>query len=102
MIRRPPRSTLFPYTTLFRSRRGASRSEETLAEALRAVRSGDFTDVVVFSHGWNNDWAAATERYNDFVDGLVGQLPDDPERRVLGEVGETLRTPARPYFYGRP
>src|SRR3712207_7511809 len=25
MIRRPPRSTLFPYTTLFRSWRGASR-----------------------------------------------------------------------------
>src|SRR5256885_10246639 len=25
MIRRPPRSTLFPYTTLFRSRRGARR-----------------------------------------------------------------------------
>src|SRR5438034_10521865 len=26
MIRRPPRSTLFPYTTLFRSRRGPARS----------------------------------------------------------------------------
>src|SRR6266705_6006854 len=26
MIRRPPRSTLFPYTTLFRSRRGPSPS----------------------------------------------------------------------------
>src|SRR3989475_7590223 len=25
MIRRPPRSTLFPYTTLFRSRHGAHR-----------------------------------------------------------------------------
>src|SRR3712207_7891282 len=25
MIRRPPRSTLFPYTTLFRSRAGAAR-----------------------------------------------------------------------------
>src|SRR5437667_1888065 len=25
MIRRPPRSTLFPYTTLFRSRRGPRR-----------------------------------------------------------------------------
>src|SRR2546422_7614651 len=25
MIRRPPRSTLFPYTTLFRSARGAAR-----------------------------------------------------------------------------
>src|SRR3712207_7476564 len=26
MIRRPPRSTLFPYTTLFRSQRGGRRS----------------------------------------------------------------------------
>src|SRR2546430_10340206 len=26
MIRRPPRSTLFPYTTLFRSRGGTSRA----------------------------------------------------------------------------
>src|SRR3712207_7997279 len=28
MIRRPPRSTLFPYTTLFRSARHTRRSEE--------------------------------------------------------------------------
>src|SRR3712207_9283757 len=28
MIRRPPRSTLFPYTTLFRSRRMAARHRE--------------------------------------------------------------------------
>src|SRR6476620_7116179 len=28
MIRRPPRSTLFPYTTLFRSRRGARRQPD--------------------------------------------------------------------------
>src|SRR2546430_8357838 len=27
MIRRPPRSTLFPYTTLFRSRRNSGESE---------------------------------------------------------------------------
>src|SRR2546427_3976905 len=27
MIRRPPRSTLFPYTTLFRSHRGADHAE---------------------------------------------------------------------------
>src|SRR5438034_3349381 len=27
MIRRPPRSTLFPYTTLFRSRRGAAERD---------------------------------------------------------------------------
>src|SRR5687768_17898427 len=33
MIRRPPRSTLFPYTTLFRSPAGAARPE--LAQLLR-------------------------------------------------------------------
>src|SRR5258708_28479989 len=37
MIRRPPRSTLFPYTTLFRSlvRRGARASASQLRAALR-------------------------------------------------------------------
>src|SRR5256885_6362523 len=34
MIRRPPRSTLFPYTTLFRSRGGSG--EDTCREILRA------------------------------------------------------------------
>src|SRR2546426_7814294 len=50
MIRRPPRSTLFPYTTLFRSRRrGHDRSARPAAgplrrgarAAVRATRSGD-------------------------------------------------------------
>src|SRR3712207_8002738 len=31
MIRRPPRSTLFPYTTLFRSRAGAGAGERGAA-----------------------------------------------------------------------
>src|SRR5439155_18770286 len=40
MIRRPPRSTLFPYTTLFRS----SRGEETLAPGCLI---GQHTDEVL-------------------------------------------------------
>src|SRR3712207_9458319 len=39
MIRRPPRSTLFPYTTLFRS--GLCGSEEQRAEWLPKLASGD-------------------------------------------------------------
>src|SRR5256885_8664274 len=40
MIRRPPRSTLFPYTTLFRSRRGTAASDRNLSQDLGiAVRS---------------------------------------------------------------
>src|SRR3712207_8283409 len=44
MIRRPPRSTLFPYTTLFRSlftllpRRGLLRSSSPLAAPKRAAK----------------------------------------------------------------
>src|SRR5689334_24073182 len=38
MIRRPPRSTLFPYTTLFRSRARAARARTALLEvAVHAV-----------------------------------------------------------------
>src|SRR5256714_8706294 len=37
MIRRPPRSTLFPYTTLFRSKREPFTSLEVRAEAERAT-----------------------------------------------------------------
>src|SRR3712207_8844892 len=36
MIRRPPRSTLFPYTTLFRSRRSGSRTRQPM-RSLRMV-----------------------------------------------------------------
>src|SRR2546430_9582222 len=39
MIRRPPRSTLFPYTTLFRSR-VPERHLETLLDNLRRFVSG--------------------------------------------------------------
>src|SRR3712207_6891068 len=45
MIRRPPRSTLFPYTTLFRSVRGGNVFyTRDLAEAATAVRSRGYTD----------------------------------------------------------
>src|SRR2546425_9292295 len=45
MIRRPPRSTLFPYTTLFRSRvrRGLGLSPTALPVLRRAVRKGSRT-----------------------------------------------------------
>src|SRR5687768_17804539 len=39
MIRRPPRSTLFPYTTLFRSRRDRTGGRRPAGEA--HVRRGD-------------------------------------------------------------
>src|SRR5258707_7274214 len=47
MIRRPPRSTLFPYTTLFRSSLtvGDIHGREDHRQAERRSRSGDRDDV---------------------------------------------------------
>src|SRR2546429_2219844 len=44
MIRRPPRSTLFPYTTLFRSPLTPDEAQEMLLPAL---------DALAFLHGKN-------------------------------------------------
>src|SRR2546430_7959325 len=44
MIRRPPRSTLFPYTTLFRSRKSNDCENETYFET--TMESPEV-------HGWN-------------------------------------------------
>src|SRR2546422_6384833 len=42
MIRRPPRSTLFPYTTLFRSTpRAAAAVSQLTAQALQVLERGD-------------------------------------------------------------
>src|SRR3989454_4610665 len=41
MIRRPPRSTLFPYTTLFRSRHSLSRAHPAASRRRRRGRGED-------------------------------------------------------------
>src|SRR3712207_8808404 len=44
MIRRPPRSTLFPYTTLFRSRHAAAPDPDVLlaeTDVLQELQPGD-------------------------------------------------------------
>src|SRR2546427_1808123 len=48
MIRRPPRSTLFPYTTLFRSERSGVRvfRPESLAGGLRLLRDAGIESLL--------------------------------------------------------
>src|SRR3712207_8714500 len=47
MIRRPPRSTLFPYTTLFRSRLRRRRSGIRLVEEHLPLEVGGLNEVTV-------------------------------------------------------
>src|SRR2546430_10339791 len=79
MIRRPPRSTLFPYTTLFRS---ADVVHHDPAGA--AVRAG-------LGH-----WGAGGSHGRARGDVNTDQLPETPaqahahEKKVLGAIGEDL------------
>src|ERR1043165_812109 len=66
MIRRPPRSTLFPYTTLFRSGRAGS----ILAGCVRADDPG--RRVVHRALGVALGHRRRSGRVPDFLDGLFG------------------------------
>jgi hypothetical protein len=61
--------------------------EKQLVEELRAT---DATDLVMFSHGWNNDEAAASALYAKWFDLLNAQLGAD---RKVGFVG--IRWPSQ-------
>src|SRR2546422_4809064 len=47
MIRRPPRSTLFPYTTLFRSHSTASDGEYPPAEVARRAQAAGLAAIAL-------------------------------------------------------
>src|SRR3712207_9009224 len=51
MIRRPPRSTLFPYTTLFRSHVGHTKAGEWLEYTINVGKTSTYSFVAQWSAG---------------------------------------------------
>jgi hypothetical protein len=60
-----------PYYIIPFDKQGRCEGPETRKHLLETARTGGFTDVFLFSHGWNNDWTAATGRYEDFIQGYM-------------------------------
>src|SRR2546425_3975782 len=60
MIRRPPRSTLFPYTTLFRSQGILQGTYETFGAVARRHFAGDLRGRLVVSGGLGGMGGAQT------------------------------------------
>jgi hypothetical protein len=77
-----------PWYMVSFDRNGRCTAPRTAQELVERAASGRYSDVVVFSHGWNNDWAQATARYESFVNGYLRILPerplvDNPHRPLL-------------------
>lgn len=66
----------FPYYIIPFDEDGLCAGPATQAHLLD--HAAGYSDVFLFSHGWNNDWRVATERYESFITGFQQQ------RRQLG------------------
>src|SRR2546429_8097138 len=90
MIRRPPRSTLFPYTTLFRSRfcEFGPGGNQFIGARRRAVPNGERVAGLdeVHAHG------TAHQAETDEPDLFGGEIQESPPRRRLAFGREQLAT----------
>src|SRR5260370_40807095 len=97
MIRRPPRSTLFPYTTLFRSRR-PDRGGQTRADFLSLNhRGGELFDeqrVALGGFGEPGHGLGTAPPPGEQVSGERGGLP--PPKKVPPAHGVGGKSPAPP------
>src|SRR3989442_621077 len=88
MIRRPPRSTLFPYTTLFRSVNARNRTCESGAEKR--------IDGSVIRHGQNSGqqlvpcWFGITLKQIDCAEISCGRFTIFPQRLLVDPQSESL------------
>lgn len=65
-----------PFFGLTFDKHGTCTSTQTRAGVLELIRTGRYTDVILYSHGWNNDWTDATALYSEFLS-RVGRLASD-------------------------
>src|SRR2546430_10374357 len=92
MIRRPPRSTLFPYTTLFRSGEGA------VAEDVGPLHAGDGAelrlnharqvvgDLILIELGRSEEHTSELQSQSNLVCRLLLEKKRAPERPFADEI----------------
>src|SRR2546422_10221563 len=97
MIRRPPRSTLFPYTTLFRSLRTSIRDEASLPQKLQELVMITVAREMNCAFIWYAHAAAARKAgvRDDIVDNIREKQAlanlDSDEQTVVDFTRELLR-----------
>src|SRR3712207_8298040 len=95
MMRRPPRSTLFPYTTLFRSAMALHQAARAIPEILRTMDYGvapEASDQVI---AWLNKHG---RRFGHFIDGAFTKTG---ERESFRSEEHTSELQSRQYLVCR-
>ncbi|SFI58133.1 alpha/beta fold hydrolase [Planctomicrobium piriforme] len=64
-----PEGTPLPLYIVRFDRNGVCTSPQARSQLLEAVKQGGFTDIFLFSHGWNNDFPTALASYEGFIQG---------------------------------
>ena len=86
---RTPSGDTCPWYIIPFDKKGRCKGPLTRDHLLNTLKSGNFTHVYVFSHGWNNDWKTAVERYEHFLTGFMNMGREhelevaDPYRPLL-------------------
>src|SRR5438309_3747080 len=94
MIRRPPRSTLFPYTTLFRSMRAGEVDGTPVPDRWAEIRkiareTFDFNEIA--RHALGRHWQARTpEEQAEFVTLFTDLLERSCVAQIEAAAGETI------------
>jgi hypothetical protein len=65
-----PLGTEVPWYVIPFDEEGRCKAPVTRAHLVSALRTGGFSHVFVFSHGWNNNWADAVTSYEGFISGF--------------------------------
>src|SRR2546429_7251421 len=88
MIRRPPRSTLFPYTTLFRSRAGLVQQERSGRISRCSLVTGPIYAAAVWINRYSKYWQEQFDLLAAALEGVAKRSEEHtselPSRLQLG------------------
>lgn len=63
--------TTIPFYMIPFDKRGICEGPQTRQQLVDTVADGNFTDIFLFSHGWNTDWQAAVRGYTEYQKGYA-------------------------------
>jgi pimeloyl-ACP methyl ester carboxylesterase len=57
---------------------GACSGPRTRAALIEQIATGEPSHVFLFSHGWNNTWPTAIDKYTEFIEGFARMRAQNP------------------------